>query len=154
MKRIEVRLSLPVVAPLLDVVRELADSLRETLAAPLGMMDLESEFRDAWAGELLQAQNEDVRRLLALFNEEFFSEGVVAFDAKNAEAIVRACAAVRLHLRETALKPMGDETLETGEVSLEDLADPVRRAFMCYLFLATVQELIIQHLDESILGTE
>jgi hypothetical protein len=27
----------------------------------------------------------------------------------------------------------------------------VRKAFMCYLFLATVQELIIQHLDSSII---
>lgn len=154
MKRIEVKLSLPVVAPLLDVVRELSAALRQTLAAPLGLTDLETEFRDAWATELLLAQNEDVKRLLALFDEDFFSEGVVAFDADNAESIVRACAAVRLHLRETALKPMGDETLETGEINLEDLAEPVRRAFLCYLFLATVQELIIQHLDDSILGID
>jgi len=35
MKRIEVKLSLPVVAPLLDVIRELGDGLRERLAAPL-----------------------------------------------------------------------------------------------------------------------
>jgi len=33
MKRIEVKLSLPVVAPLLDVIRELADGLRKNLAA-------------------------------------------------------------------------------------------------------------------------
>jgi hypothetical protein len=37
-------------------------------------------------------------------------------------------------------------------VDLSTLAAPTRRAFMCYLFLATVQELIIQHLDEGILG--
>jgi hypothetical protein len=66
--------------------------------------------------------------------------------------IVRACAAVRLRLREKYLKPMGDETLESGEVDLMSLDEPLRKAFMCYLFLATIQELIIQHLDESILG--
>jgi len=38
-------------------------------------------------------------------------------------------------------------------VDLQQLEEPLRKAFMCYLFLATVQELIIQHLDESILGT-
>jgi hypothetical protein len=153
MKRIEVKLALPVVAPLLDVIRELADGLRKNLAAPVALTDLDPEFHDAWVGELLSAQNDDVHMLLALFDDEFFREGVVAFDEDNAEIIVRACAAVRLRLRERYLKPLGDETLETGEVELAKLDEPLRKAFMCYLFLATVQELIIQHLDESILGS-
>lgn len=151
MKRIEVKLSLPVVAPLLDVIRELADGLSRNLAAPLALDDLDPEFREAWEGELLGAQNEEVKSLLALFDDEFFREGVVAFDADNAEGIVRACAAVRLRLRERHLKTVGDESLETGEVEIATLAEPLRKAFMCYLFLATVQELIIQHLDSSIL---
>ena len=76
---------------------------------------------------------------------------MVAFDEENAEPIVRACAAVRLRLREVYLKGLGDDTLEGGDVELEDLSEVVRKAFMCYLFLATVQELIIQHLDSSII---
>lgn len=152
MKRIEVKLALPVVAPLLDVIRELADNLRRNLAAPLTLHDLDSDFHNAWVDELLGTQNEEVRTLLALFDDEFFREGVVAFDENNAEIIVRACAAVRLKLREKYLKPMGDEALESGDVELMNLDEPLRKAFMCYLFLATIQELIIQHLDESILG--
>ena len=153
MKRIEVRLALPVVAPLLDVIKELADGLRKNLAAPLELKDLDPDFRDAWVGELLSSQSDDVRTLLALFDDEFFSEGVVAFDENNAEVIVRACAAVRLRLREHYLKAIGDEVLESGEIDLMTLDEPLRRAFMCYLFLATIQELIIQHLDETILGS-
>jgi hypothetical protein len=152
MKRIEVKLALPVVAPLLDVIKQLADSLGHQLAAPIALTDIDAEFRDAWTGELQGAQNEEVRTLLALFNDEFFSEGVVAFDEDNAEVILRACAAVRLRLRDVYLKPFGDEMLEGGDVDLMALAEPMRKAFMCYLFLATIQELIIQHLDESILG--
>lgn len=152
MKRIEVKLALPVVAPLLDVIKELADNLRKNLAAPLALQDLDPEFTAAWTDELLSTQNEEVRTLLALFDEEFFSEGVVAFDEKNAEVIVRASAAVRLRLRDKYLKPLGDEALESGDVDLNTLDEPLRKAFMCYLFLATIQELIIQHLDESILG--
>ena len=150
-KRIEVKLAVPVVAPLLDVIRELADGLKKNLAAPLGLDDLDAEFKEAWVGELLSAQNDDVHTLLALFDDDFFGEGVVAFDEANAETIVRACAAVRLRLREVYLKPLGDETLESGDVDLDTLDERLRKAFMCYLFLATVQELIIQHLDESIL---
>lgn len=153
MKRIEVKLSLPVVAPLLDVIRELAVALRTQLAVPMSLADLDPEFHDAWHGELLTAQDDDLRELLALFDEEFFAEGVVAFDEDNAEPIVRACAAVRLHLREQRLRPVGDEALETGEIEMGGLAEPVRKAFMCYLFLATIQELIIQHLDSSIIGS-
>ncbi len=151
MKRIEVKLSLPVVAPLLDVIRDLAEGLRRNLAAPVSLEGIDDDFRDAWVGELLSAQADDVHTLLALFDDEFFSEGVVAFDEANAEIILRACAAVRLRLRERYLKPMGDEALETGDVDMMSLDEPLRRAFMCYLFLATVQELIIQHLDSSIL---
>lgn len=153
MKRIEVKLALPVVAPLLDVIKELADSLRKSLAAPMAMKDLDPEFHESWAEELLSTQNEEVRMLLSLFDDNFFSEGVVAFDENNAEVIVRACAAVRLRLREKYLKPLNDETLETGDIDLNLFDEPLRKAFMCYLFLATIQELIIQHLDESILGT-
>lgn len=153
MKRIEVKLALPIVAPLLDVIKELAEGLRKNLASPIALRDLDAEFSESWAEELLAAQNEEVQTLLALFNDEFFSEGVVAFDEQNAEIIVRACAAVRLRLREVYLKPLGDETLESGDLDLDTLDDRLRRIFMCYLFLATIQELIIQHLDESILGT-
>lgn len=152
MKRVEVRLSLEVVAPLLDVIKSVGDSLDDELAAALPLEQLEVELREPWREELLASQNGDVRTLLALFDREFFATGVVAFDSDNAEAIVRACAAVRLRLRENHLTGLPDDVLEGGDVEVERLAEPLRKAFMCYLFLATVQELIIQHLDESILG--
>ncbi|MBI5767257.1 MAG: hypothetical protein HZA93_05630 [Verrucomicrobia bacterium] len=151
MKRVEVKLALPIVAPLLDLIKELADGLKKHLAVAPVVTEVDPEMRDAWFGELVSAQNDDVATLLGLFDDEFFSEGVVAFDESNAEAVVRACAAIRLRLRERWLKPLGDETLESGDVDVAALDEPLRKAFMCYLFLATVQELIIQHLDSSIL---
>jgi hypothetical protein len=151
MKRIEVKLSLPVVAPLLDVIKAVSDDLQRSLAAPLAMTDLDDDFHEAWAADLLAGQDADLRALLALFDDTFFADGVVAFDETNAERVVRACAAVRLRLRERHLKPLGDELLESGDVELAALPEPERKAFMCYLFLATLQELIIQHLDSSII---
>ena len=151
MKRIEVKLSLAVVAPLLDVIKSAADTLDNELAAPLPLDQVDDDLRDAWRADLVSAQNGDVQTLLALFDSEFFSSGVVSFDEDNADAIVRACAAVRLRLRDRFLQDLPDEVLESGDVGLDDLPSDQRRAFMCYLFLATVQELIIQHLDGSIL---
>ena len=152
MKRIEVKLALPVVAPLLDVIRELADGLKKDLVAPLVLVEVDEDLREAWVSDLLANQSDEVEALLALFNDEFFSEGVVAFDEKNADTIVRACSAVRLRLREKYLVGLDDELLESGDVEVLNLDEPLRKAFMCYLFLATIQELIIQHLDDSILG--
>ena len=153
MEPFEIALSLPVVAPLLDVVKELADGLKHTLAAPPSLPDNDPVFRDLWTRELQDGQNEDITALLALFNEEFFTEGVVALGPGNAESIARACSAIRLRLRERYLQPLGDEALEIGEVELARLDPTTRKAFMCYLFLATIQEYIIQRLDESIIGS-
>jgi hypothetical protein len=150
-KQIVVTLSLPVVAPLLDIVKFAADRMEGTTAAPAALPDLDAEMKEAWTDELIAAQNADVRGLLALFDDEFFASGRISFSAANAEAMIRASAAVRLHLRNGPLAALSDDRLETGEIALEPLGEPVRKAFLAYLFLATIQELIIQHLDETIL---
>lgn len=150
MKRIEVKLSLPVVAPLLDVIKAVADTLQRELAAPLAMDDLDAEVKEPWENDLVVAQNADLRTLLALFGSDFFGAGVVAFDEDNADAIARACSSVRLRLRAKFLQDVSDELLESGDIEIEALPEEVRKPFMCYLFLATIQELIIQHLDSTI----
>ena len=152
MKRVEVKLSLLVVAPLLDVIKGLADDINREPAIAKPPKDLDGEFAEAWSRDLLGGQQNDVAVLLALFGEEFFLDGIVSFDQTNAEAIARACSAVRLLLRDRFLRPLADEALESGEVELTHLNSEVQKAFLCYLFLATIQELIIQHLDETILG--
>ena len=153
MKRIEVRLSLPVVAPLIDVIRGLLDDLRAAPAAPVSSPDPDAEFSDEWTRDLVAAQSGDVDTLLSLFGPEFSTEGVIVLDQGNAEPTARACSAVRLRLRERFLKSLSDESLEAGEVDIAKLEEGVREAFLCYLFLATIQELIVQHLDESIIGS-
>src|SRR5262249_36603375 len=136
MKRIEVKLSLSVVEPLLEVIRELSGELRSSLATRPEIAELDPEFKDAWTGELLASQGNDIRALLGLFEEDFHAQGVITFDESNAEPIVRACTALRLRLRERRLKGLGDEALETGDVDIAKLDEPLRKAFMCYLFLA------------------
>ncbi len=152
MKRIEVTLSLPAIVPLLDVIKQMADTLGSSLAAPLRLDDLEAEFHTAWQSDLLTAQNADVRALLALFDQEFFTAHTVTLDEGNAEPVLRACSALRLRLRTEVLPALPDEALESGAVDLLPLAEPVRRAFLAYVFLATLQDLILSHLGSTILG--
>lgn len=147
MKHIDIRLSLEVVAPLLDLIRETAGELRATLAQPPELPELDEEMRQAWLQDLLQSQDIDLRTLLGLFDGEFFHEGVIGLDEENADPVLRACAAVRLRLRSVHLHDLDDDAMETGRVEISTLPEPRRKAFMCYLFLATLQELVIQHLD-------
>ena len=151
MKRIEVKLSLSVVAPLLDLMKASSDVLEAQIAAPLTLDDIDADFRADWKAELLAGQHEELRALMGLFNSDFFINGVVAFDEDNAEIIVRACSALRLRLRRHDLHILGDEQLESGAVELENLPEALQKPFMCYVFLGTIQELIIQHLDSAIL---
>jgi hypothetical protein len=151
MKRIEVKLSLTVVAPLLDLMKASADVLQAQIAAPLTLNDIDADFREEWRAELLAGQQEELQALMGLFDSDFFVNAVVAFDEDNAETIVRACSALRLRLRRHDLRRLSDEQLESGGIEVESLPEPLRKPFMCYLFLATIQELIIQHLDGAIL---
>lgn len=146
MKRIEVKLSVSVVAPLLGVLKGLAyeASSEDQKQAP---RDIDSEFRDAWNQELLEHQKTDMDVLFGLFNEQFFVDGSIILDPTNAEPVLRASAMLRLRLRETVLGDINDEDLEAGQIHLETLPDNVVRAFMGYLFLATIQELVIKHIE-------
>ena len=151
MKRIEVKLGLSAVAPLLDIIKEAADSLAGRLAVALPDFAQDRELREVWAGPLLESQNTGLAHLLGLFDSGFFKTGVIAFDEENATGLLRACAAVRLQVRAQFLAALPDEVMETGAVDPDALDDGTRKALMCYLFLATLQEVIIQHLADSLL---
>lgn len=151
MKRVEVKLNLEAVAPLLDAIKSTADHLDPTLAANPAVPDNDAEFADSWREELLAGQQSDVSVLLGLFGTDFFATGVIALDPVNSEPVLRASAAIRLRLREEHLKALEDEQLESGEIEIDDLPPHVQRAFAAYIFLATLQEVIIQHLDPTVM---
>lgn len=147
MKKIEIKLSQPVVAPLLDFVKPLADGLRQDLPFVPQFPDADPQFQEDWKEELLEAQGNDADVFMGLFNHEFFESGNIEIDEDNADSVLRAAAAVRLKLRLEFLKDVPDEVLEKGDVPFEGLSFPEQQAYACYLFLATIQEIVIQHLD-------
>jgi Domain of unknown function (DUF2017) len=152
MKRVEVKLNLEVVAPLLDLMKGAADDLGPRLAIDAEVPDGDDrDFRDAWESELLEGQTGDIQVLLGLFDTDFFTSGTIVLDSGNAEQVLRACSALRLRLREAHLKPLGDENLESGDVPIDDMPEEQQQAFAAYVFLATLQELIVQHLDPTVL---
>ncbi|RME70492.1 MAG: hypothetical protein D6781_06175 [Verrucomicrobia bacterium] len=146
MNRIEVTLNLSVVAPLLDFIQPILRTLEAETAFGPGMEEADRELEHVWREGLIHTQVDDCAKLMALFDAEFFESGRVVLEPEHADAILRAAAAIRLKLRETALKDMSDATLEAGDVELSDLSEEERTGFAAYLFLATLQEIIIQHM--------
>jgi hypothetical protein len=151
MKRVEVKLNLDAVAPLLDMMKSVADELETRPAVEQQAPENDEEFASEWRRELLEGQTSDLGVLLGMFGSDFFATGVIALDPVNAEPILRASAAIRLKLRERHLAALEDETLESGEIDLESQPDAVQRAFAAYVFLATLQEVIVQHLDPTVM---
>ena len=143
------RLSIPAVAPLLDLIKSVSDELHVHLAVPLVLSDSDAELAAVWREDLLESQREDCDRLFSLFDQDFFDEGVVAFDRDNAEAVLRACAALRLRFRETHLAKITDDALEALEAnsSMGELDEIAQKAFACFLFLDELQKIILKYLD-------
>lgn len=147
MKRIDVKLNLPVVAPLLDVLRRAAETLANTLAMPLHMEDIDPEFRESWTEELVGQQRGEVGALLGLFDDEFLSTGVIRIDESVAEGVLRACSAFRLFLRANDLRSVSDEALEAGQVTPDHVPEALRPTLTAYIFLASLQELLLEHFE-------
>jgi len=151
MKRVELKLNLEMVAPLLDVLKAAADDLEPRLALDIKEPGVDPELRDSWTSELLNGQNSDIQALLGMFDSNFFVTGMIAFDPTNCEPNLRACSALRLRLREAHLRLLGDENLESNEVPYEAMSPEEQKAFAAYVFLATLQELLVFHLDPNVM---
>lgn len=152
MKRVDVRLSIPAVAPLLDLIKSVADELRIHLAVPLALAEADAELAAVWRDDLLESQRDDCDRLFSLFDQEFFTEGVISFDRENAEAILRACAALRLRFRRTHLAQISDDLLEALEATsdLGEWSPHEQKAFACFMFLDELQKIILKYLDPMV----
>lgn len=146
MKRIEISLNVGVVAPLLDFIKPVVKSLECETAFATGLVEVDHEFDGLWREGLIQTQIEDCRCFLGLFGAEFCDSGRIELTEENADRVLRATAAVRLKLRSTILKDVSDEALEGSEVDFAEFAEPKRLGFSAYLFLATLQEIVIKHL--------
>ena len=149
MKRVEVKLNLEAVAPLLDAIKEAADDLRPELAVASRAPDAEPEFADNWKQELLAGQNSDVRELLGLFGREFFADGTIAIDSNNSDSLLRGCSALRIQILTRWLQGIPADLLEDEDVPPEAIADEVRVPFASYTFLDQVQKIILEHLDPT-----
>jgi hypothetical protein len=149
MKRVEIKLNISAVAPLLDIIKQAADDLRHSLAIRATFPENDEEFNETWTSELLAGQNSDVRELLALFGSEFFADGSIAIDSSSSDSLLRGCSALRIQLLTRWLQGIPAELLEEEDVPPEAISDEMRVPFAAYTFLDHVQKIILEHLDPT-----
>jgi hypothetical protein len=147
MKKVEIKLSQPIVAPLLDFVKPIAEELRDELVFPPRFPDADPEFQEAWREELIEVQGGDSSSFMALFDRDFFETGTIVVTESNANGVLRATAAIRHKLRADFLHEVPNELLEKGDAPFDEMTLHQQQGYACYLFLATIQEIVIQHLD-------
>lgn len=148
-KRLELKLPAPAVTPLLDYLLPLA---RENGPAALGFepnLDaIEPDFRGDWRADLAAQTQDDQARFASIFDtEEFRQHGTAEFGSEDCEPLLRAASALRLKLRTRKLGALADASLEEGEIDFARLNKDERTALTAYMLLASLQEIVIRHLD-------
>lgn len=138
---LEITLSTAIVVPLLDLIRETATDYEDQREA--GPKE-RAHVSDADVLRM-RATPRELETLLALFNPDFPRTGVIRVDATDVTNVVRACALLRLRLRRTRFAHVSDAEIESGDaLDPERCPGEAKSAVMCYLFLATLQETILQ----------
>lgn len=150
-KRLELKLPAPVVAPLLEFILPLArEKGTATLAFEPNLDAIEEDFRDDWRADIAGQSQDDQLRFAAIFDtDEFRQDGTAEFGPEDCEPLLRAAAALRLKLRTRKLGAIADSALESGEIDFARLNKDERTAITAYMLLASLQEIIIRHLDPS-----
>ena len=148
MTTIEIGLNREVVLPLLDILHPVMERLEHEAALALPVVDDDDELADIWRSELLHTQTDDCSTLMSLFDDRFRESGIVRIEVEQADRVLRALSAVRLKVRETLLTHVPDSALEGTDFDFAGLTDPDRTGFAVYMLFATLQEVIIQHLDQ------
>lgn len=127
-----------------EVLADLARSISED--APAAILahacppeDEDPDFGDQWLAGLHTGIDEDTAGAVALFENKDFGTAPVELDEHAAFAALRGFTALRLTLRETALRGLPDESLETGKVDRRKLTAAQRHAYACYGALGEIQ---------------
>lgn len=134
------------------------ESLRSSLKHTLRRLRTEAVIRPvfpdhdpdliaAWRSSLLDGQAEDLEVLLRILQADCPPDGVWRVTEEQADALLRACTVVRLHLRTGYLSEFTDSVMESGEIDPSLLTNRKRQVWFIFVFFASLQEAVIQAMD-------
>lgn len=126
-----------------DALRRLArgfgGQLTHPIAAAARVPEDDEDLADFWRGELRERIDADMDALRALLADPALGVGPVELGDDAALAALRGFTVLRLALRNTVLREIPDEALETGEADRQRLRPSVRHGYACYAALGELQ---------------
>ncbi len=149
MPEVNLRLNAHLVQMLTEIIRIVLDSIQDPPAARRMAWE-DEELRESWEEGLVEGLREDSHALLALFADAKFGKGGVKLSPEQADAVLRASSATRLRIHQTLLRGVPDGELEAGQVELVSLQPQQQKAYLCYLFLASLQDLLLREVDPEL----
>lgn len=149
MKQIEIRLDPALVETLLDAIRPVLTQLESELATPAEFPDDDELMEDFWKSDLLNSQRAELEVIRNIFDDEFLLSGRALIGSDEMDLVIRACAAIRLKIRDSMLGEVSDEQLEEGNLEGVEWNDTLQMGYAAYALFASLQELIISQFSGS-----
>lgn len=131
---------------LVQMIEAISGNLEETLPESEAIPEDDPEFRTIWIEGLREIQDRDCAILLHILRHRDFGRAAVPFDEETGEALLRSCSTIRLKIQDSLLKDVAPEQLEVAQINVQKLDPEQQRGYACYLFLATLQSLVIREL--------
>lgn len=150
MPELEIHINPFMVDALIQMIETIGSNLDSVLPQEDTVPEADEDFKAIWMDGLREGQEKDCSILLHILRNKDFGKAPVTFDEENGEAMLRSCSAIRLKIQDTLLKDLSMEQLEVGEVDIHKLEAEQQRGYACYLFLATLQSLIIRELEPDL----
>lgn len=147
MRPIEIRLDPALVATLLGTISPALERLENELATTALAPEDDEGLEDFWQSDLLESQRSEIAAVAELFDERFMESGRAIILPENMERVLRACSAIRLALRQTALGALADGQLERGDLGEVEWTEELRIGYGCYTLFASLQELIVSQME-------
>lgn len=150
MPEVDIRMNPFLAEALLEVVEKHLHTPGAESGSAESMPVEDADLKELWLRGLAEEEDKDAVQLLYLLRHRKFGRKAVSLEQEPAEAILRACSAVRLKIMEKHLAKVPSEDLESGRLNPETLPVEGQRAYACFLFLASLQSLLIRQLYPDI----
>lgn len=146
MKRIEVSLNVAMIAPLLDFLQPVVQALQHETAFAPEMAEADRDLAGLWREGLIHTQVNDLGTFMKLFDAEFLNSGQITVTEENADAVLRATAAIRIKLRTSTLAAIADDDIRNRTVNVGAISEEERTAYAALSLMFQIQEVVLEHL--------
>lgn len=132
---------------LIEQINGICSTFENTLAIDIKFPDDDPDISEYWQKSLLADLQYDCQNLLSLVNNETFGQEPISLEIDFAEAVSRACSAIRHKLKSDYLKTISNDDLESNNPNLTQIPNNLVQPYACFFFLASLQEAIVQGLE-------